>query len=174
MVSLAQVTSCAPRATVLTSAPGTLPIGEFIVPSSHGYAILIDQEGASTSTLAYSTSGLPGTRLRSIGLTGQSCKPISEWYVSPPLYNDSLAGQGCWNGSVAWTNSLTTSCSVWVPGMPGTSCGSNYPYEQGRNTWWDYPNGVFNMLIYWTTSDCEHLYMTLNGNGNLSYNNYGC
>jgi len=58
--------------------------------------------------------------------------------------------------------------------VPGTSCGASYPSETGRNTYWDYPNGVFNMLIYFGVEDCEHLYMTLNGNGKYSSSNYGC
>ena len=165
--SAAELATCAPSAVTLSRATGSLPAGEFIVPSSHGYALRINEAGAVNRRSA----GGGAVHVAS----ASQCTDVSEWYIDPGFYNDNLSGCAYWNGSRAWTNYISTACSVWVPGVPGTSCGSNYSYEQGRNTWWDYPNGVFHMTIYFAVGDCEHLYITVNGNGSVTYHDpYGC
>ena len=156
--SLAKIAGCAPNAVVLANASGGLPPGEYIVPSRRGYAVEINQAGPVRQTAS-------STR----------CQDVHTWWIDPGFDTLDLSGWVCWNGRTAWTDYIGASCSVWVPGPPGTSCGSYYTYEWGRNTNWDYPNGVFHYAILFFYSVCMHGYFENTGaRPGVAAGWYGC
>ncbi|MGH2867755.1 MAG: hypothetical protein ACRDNK_09325 [Solirubrobacteraceae bacterium] len=146
---------------VTTRPFGSIASSEFSLSAPKGFVLQITQ--TSQPSLGASSSAT-------------QCEDESFTYVEVLAYNDQISGQVCWNGSAAWTNYLSGSCSVWVPGPPGTSCESYYTYEQGRGTYWDYPNGVFHeALLFGLQQVCDHLYIENKGNQPAVFGRrYGC
>jgi hypothetical protein len=153
-----QIAACAPLGT-LENVNQLMPVGEYIVPTKNGYAVEIINASPSVSA-------------SSIGAGSQfktTCHTYEGQFIDPFLFTDTLIASFCWNGSIAWATKGLSSCAVWVPGIPGTSCTTSYTHETGRNTYWDYVDGVFYQNDYYVSQHNEDCYFHQKGSGAYPY-----
>ena len=158
--TLAQTQACAPNAK-MASAGALLQPGQYIIPTKQGYAVM-----------TYAAAATPLAGAVRLAPLSSGCRNLTTNLTVPLYWTFKLADRYCWNGSVAWTVSAGTSCSVWVLppfSPPGTSCGPSYWYELGRNTYWDYVDGQFDGVYAWIFDEYFDCYFQQKGSGAVPY-----